>query len=172
MAEQELRRTYRLISKKLQRQITTVERHKFFQACLRHKVVPQTLQVKAPAGSPSANETTQNLYKNAAISSSIKNLTIAIRDAKIDIQTEKDNFSSFVQDLIAEGNIEQTKIENYIHSRRPQITRQVSHTFHQKLSHLRRKFDPDFDKTLATHSATENSENSENFTESDQAEAF
>ena len=158
MADIELRRTYRLISKKLQRQITATEREKFFQSCLKNKVVPQTLQVKAPAGSPSTNQTTQNLYKNAAISSSIKNLTIAIKDARVDKIKENVEFSSFVKDLVDEGKIEKNVIDNYIHSRKPQITRQVSHTFSQKLNHLKKKNDPDFDNPFVAQ-GTPKSEN-------------
>ena len=55
----------------------------FLTQCLQFKVIPETLKSKPPRSQSSQFSSTQNNYKNLAISTSLKNLRFAQKDAKM-----------------------------------------------------------------------------------------
>ena len=162
MANKDLTKMYRLISKQLQKLEQAIEREKFFGQCLSLKLVPNTFLVKPPTGATTKDEKIKNLFKNAAVSSSFTNLRIAFKDSKEEIKAENEKFESLVGKLIEESNSDVTNVINdYIHKRRPQLKSQAANTFAQKLTNLRRKrgdFSHSNNESVVTQPATENSE--------------
>lgn len=91
---------YQKIFKKLNIVLKSKHRLQFLDDCIDLKIVPQTLQVK-----PSKNEASQksliwNNYVNLAMSTSIKNLKIARKDAKVVLEFEENNYSELLMNII------------------------------------------------------------------------
>ena len=135
----ELVSLYRKISRQLEKLETSIGREKFFGQCLGNKLIPATLRVKPPAVHTSVNAKTKNLYMNAATSSSLRNVYIAHKDAKIETKKANEDFTSFLNTTISESSVEASVIHDYIKRRRPQISRRIQHNFAQKINHLKKK---------------------------------
>ena len=95
MAQSQLIRVQRKISRKILQLEKAMGRVRFFEQCLKNKVIPQSLLVKPP-DSQTSDPVTVNRYYNAAMSSSLRNLNIALIDAKSASKQEKANFEACV----------------------------------------------------------------------------
>ena len=107
----------------------------FFEKCLYFKVVPRTLSVKPPRNEEAHSDPAlRNQYQNAATSASIKNLRIALCDARKDLVSRRAEFSEFVSTI---NTTIKSAAEDYIKAQEPQIKHKMRHTFNQKLQHLK-----------------------------------
>ena len=129
----QLRKIYRQVSKKITRLEKAIHRAKFLSLCVQHKVFPRNLQVKTPEISTSLDQQTQNNYSNAAFSASMKFLHVAVKDSKADVHKEQIRFDEFLKSF---DENQQPFINEYLSKRRPQISRKVTHNYHQKLKSL------------------------------------
>ena len=121
----------RNVFKTVQNFVKLQMRSLFLTQCLEFKVVPETLKSKPPRSQSSQFSSTQNNYKNLAISTSLKNLRFAQKDAKMALAAEKVSFDTFLRSN--SNNL------NFIKSSKSKITKKLKLHYKKRLNFLKVK---------------------------------
>ena len=103
----------------------------FLTQCLEFKLIPETLKIKPPRSQASQFSSTQNNYKNVAFSTSLKNLKIALNDAKMALADEQNSF-----DLFLRSN---TKDLSFIKASKAKLTKKLKLHYKKRLNFLKMK---------------------------------
>ena len=121
----------RSVFKTVQNFVKLQMRSLFLTQCLQFKVVPETLKSKPPRSQSSQFSSTQNNYKNLAISTSLKNLRFAQKDAKMALAAEEVSFDTFLRSN--SNNL------SFIKSSKSKITKKLKLHYKKRLNFLKVK---------------------------------
>ena len=133
---EEYRQAHHCLLRKLRLFQNSIYRVWFLRECQKNKVVPSTLKVR-PAQSGICSQKTQNKYENAANGASLRNLGIAIADAKEATASERAEFEELQSYKLSLLSAEEREKMLYIlKQRKPQLISQIRNNFRQKLQRL------------------------------------
>ena len=139
-SQQQQRKLTRLVGRNLTKKERACACAVFLRKCLESNVIPKSLIIKPPQLGETVNPQTAYKYKTCAKQASINNLKIALKDANERAHEQRSQFSEFFSGILNGLEApEKNFIIKYKEQREPQISRNLSLKFHQKLTCLKRK---------------------------------